>query len=71
MNWNHRVIKTETPDGPWFAIHEVYYDDEGNLSGYSEKPVAVCGEGFDEIEETLKRMLRALEKPILAYGDFK
>lgn len=65
--WNHRVVRrTVTEAGTsidWLGIHECFYDE--GREGWTENPVAVEGETLDDLRETLERMLRALDKPII------
>ena len=74
MTWNHRVVKYETrnlfgdPD-VGYAIHEVFYDNNGNVQGMTSNPVKPCGDTKDELRLELMRMLDALTKPDLDYDD--
>lgn len=72
MNWNHRfvifpdVFSDDTPE--YIELCEVYYDEAGNLIGYS-RPHLV----FDDIEgvkEFCARIARASELPLLHEDDF-
>ena len=38
-HWNHRLVK-DVESGR-LAIHEVYYDDDGTPTGYTENPVFI------------------------------
>jgi len=69
--WNHRVINLseENKGEPWFAICEVYY--ENKLPWARTDAIAVSGESIEELKETLERMLRCLDNPILNKDDFK
>ena len=72
MFWNNRVIfhKEENPAHSYYAIHECFYDD-GELVPHSwtENPIAIIGDNIEEIRETLDRMIRATERPILTEQD--
>lgn len=81
--WNHRVIKhkqhpSRTGTEYWYGIHEVYYDEDGNPSLYTERPVGVLtedwGEGeeycMENLKETLNWMQDCLSQPILSEEDF-
>lgn len=75
MAWNYRVIEFVDPnDGPWTAIHEVYYDDAGKPNGYAEDPAQVVsfddGGNVRELSWVLDRMRDALGKPVLRESDF-
>jgi hypothetical protein len=41
MAWNYRVIRTNGAGGPWYAIHEVYYGEDGKL-GATENPAGLA-----------------------------
>ena len=74
MTWNHWVVKYETrnlfgdPD-VGYAIHEVFYDNNGNVQGMTSNPVKPWGDTKDELRLELMRMLDALTKPDLDYDD--
>jgi len=81
MSWNYRVIKHVDEVAPslkklhpngyvWFAIHEVYYDEKGRPSAYSEHPAKVVGESPLEIDADLRRMRKALKLPVLSKTKF-
>lgn len=65
MTWNYRVMRRKEE----FAIYEVYYDEDGNVCGYSEKPTFPRGETLEYLREEILRYLEALEEPILDYED--
>ncbi len=66
MSWNHRVMRFPDPlHEEWLEIHEVYYDDNGQHTMYTEEAVSVAGEAIEELRETLSRMEKALNQPIL------
>ena len=77
MSWNYRVLAKEFPCGTVEVdIYEVYYDNNGIPNAYSKNGVGVGGydiklNGLDDIRGTLKLMKKALDKPILWYGDDK
>jgi hypothetical protein len=74
MTWNHRVVKYKTrnlfgdPD-VGYAIHEVFYDNDGNVQGMTANAVSPWGDTKDELRLELLRMIEALEKPDLDYDD--
>ena len=73
MRWNHRVIKVIDKamgvDEEWYAIHEVYYNEDGMLAGYAERPATVGGESVEELRTVLEQMLRALDETIIDKTD--
>lgn len=74
MTWNHRVMRHESgpigfcDDGCWYGIHEVYYDEQGNVDGYT-KDALVTGDNIEDLKWALQKMLECLEKPVLEYEE--
>jgi hypothetical protein len=63
--WNHRVIAIREEREDFFQIHEVHYDDDGKVEGWTESAAVACGDDIEEVRMTLHRMLQCLSKPIL------
>jgi len=69
--WNHRIIRhKDYKDNIWYAIHEVFYDNDGVPNGCTEKPLEVLDEEVDGLKWQLEHMLKAFDKPILDYQYF-
>ena len=69
MTWNLRVVKQIFDDEiDWFSIREVFYNKNGDITGYTEDPVDICGESIDELLGYLHWCLNCLDKPILEDG---
>ena len=62
MSWNHRVIKTGDDS---FAMHEVYYDDDGKPEYWTTLPVPPAAESLSALGEVLGWMKDALDAPVL------
>ena len=60
-HWNYRVLKKDD----LFAIHSVYYDDEGKIVGWSQNPDPVIDEDIDYLKTQLTLMIEATEKEII------
>lgn len=52
MTWNYRVIQHED----YCGLHELYYDDGGVITGYTE--ALVVGNDLDDLRGTLELMLQ-------------
>lgn len=63
--WNHRIIRHQTPHEIYLSIHEVHYDADGKLRGWTLEPVTVQGETRRELRDSLERMIQATRKPAL------
>ena len=50
------------------AVYAVYYDDLGNIQGWSEKPFSPETDGLEELRTNLNLMLDALGKEIVEYA---
>lgn len=59
--WNYRVIESEDI----FRIHEVYYNEKGGITAFSENPITPLGETLDELRGDLEYYLQALDRPVL------
>jgi len=55
----------------WFAIHEVYYDDNNNPTSCTKEPCCPFGESIEELNDDSAYMLRALSLPVLEYSLFE
>jgi len=65
--WNHRVIHRyhEETDSHTYHIHEVYYDDNGFVEGWTESAMEPFGETPSELREDIRHFIKAFQKPIL------
>ena len=70
MSWNYRVIRHVHEDEEYYAIHEVYYDDDGNPRMCSVEGVPPGGSDIDELCSDIYMMIEALERDTLDYTDF-
>jgi len=80
LGWNHRVVyhppskykvgDTEFDREEYVAIHEVYYDDNGNPNAMTVDAIVEgdAGEGsLESLRWILEHQLAALDKPIIEY----
>ena len=72
--WNTRIIKhnvSETfKNGKeyheiWYGVHEVYYDEKGNIIGWTQEPIDVMFEDKYEFVDVLNSIVEASKHPIL------
>jgi hypothetical protein len=61
MNWDYRVINH---DG-MFTIHEVSYNDKGDITSISQDPMGPSGDTLEELKDDMEYFLQALEMPVL------
>ena len=59
--WNYRIFREKIGDEINYSMREAYYDDKGNVDGYTSSPI-IQGESLTELEDTLKRMLNDIER---------
>jgi len=63
----------KVPDVRMFKIISVYYDEHSNINGYGEGGSTDSLDGFEnvkDIEDTIKKIKKALKKPILDLDNF-
>lgn len=69
-HWNHRVIRRKDEEGrEMLGIHEAFYDDQGKVWGITTEPVSVDGSEMEDLQETMRWMYEALDKPVLNFDD--
>jgi hypothetical protein len=59
MTWNYRIIRDEEGG---LAFHEVYYDKQGNVEGWTKNMVSPHAGSLRELQEFIDS---AMMKPIL------
>ena len=66
MTWNYRIMKSndDDEDWDWYTIREVFYDVDGNITGYTQE-IAPGGDTAEGLLEVLGLMRNALDKPVL------
>lgn len=68
MSWDYRVLVFEQANSDLnFAVCEVYYDDGGNATGYTD-PIDISGDTIEELKATLNYIRRDVSKPVLWGG---
>ncbi|BDD05593.1 hypothetical protein [Aureibacter tunicatorum] len=69
MSWNYRVLKRRNSDGDFeFGIYEVYYDENGNVKGWTKDSLTpTCSDEENLKYELQERMMKAFEKETLTY----
>lgn len=74
-SWGYRVVRTDYSGWgrllPFFdyAIFEVYYDSEGEITSYLKDPSAPLGESLEELTGDLTHMLECLTLPVIKAAD--
>ena len=68
-HWNHRVVKEVINGEDWYSVREVFYNDDGSIYAYTEKPVDICGKSIEELKEYTQWILDCLDKDILIDGE--
>ncbi len=67
MVWNYRVIEYDR----FFAIHEVYYNDKGDITAISEDQMHPQGETLKELKDDMEYFLQAFNRPVLKKDKIK
>lgn len=78
-HWNYRIVRTRETRTPVaggeyeqesYALHEVYYDDDGSPIRMTAEPTTFGGETREEMVEALALALHdAIRRPILDRDD--
>lgn len=70
MSWNYRVFRYDE-DPPAYGIHEVYYDDDGNVESITERAVGVTADSRNGVLLVLADMADSFRHPVLDYKTYK
>lgn len=68
MSFNFRLLAYTNEPEVRLVMHEVYYEDDIPVR-YDPLPATVDGFDLSTVKFNLNGMKRALEEPILMYGD--
>ena len=60
--WNNRIVKHKKDDAVWYSVHEVFYNDNGGINGYTEDPISIVGETVEEVKSQLEMIMKDIEK---------
>jgi hypothetical protein len=60
--WNNRIVKHEKDDSVWYSVHEVFYNENGGINGYTEEPISIIGETVEEVKSQLEMIMKDIEK---------
>ena len=66
-SWDYRVIE----DHGAFTVHEVHYNDKGDIISISEEPMGPSGETLEELKDDMEFFLQALDRPVLRKGEIE
>lgn len=50
-----------------FGIHEVFYDDKGNVKGWTENSLTPVRDSEEDLKEEIELMMGAFEKETITY----
>lgn len=68
MNWNYRVMKREISEDVFeYGIYEVYYDDDGAVSSWTENSMTPTVDSPEGLREELEIMKKAFDLDVLDY----
>jgi hypothetical protein len=65
-HWNYRIVHHVSVVGEeevsHYALHEVFYGDDGCVTGYTENPITFVGDTREEVVEALRVALKDAEE---------
>ena len=65
MSWNYRIVQHLTRGEPAYALHEVYYGEDGIENGHTQAPIEFVGDSPEEVIRSLEMALKdAKERPV-------
>ena len=70
MSWNYRVVQQGPSLDETYAIHEVYYHEDGRPRSAALRPADAFSGSLEGLRWQLEQMTLALDKPVLTEEDF-
>jgi hypothetical protein len=75
MSWNYRIVRDVQRVGDEehesFSIREVYYDDDGKITGWTAEPCCPAGETWVDLVDDYSTMQRAIGLAVVDVSDEK
>lgn len=65
MNWCYQVVRRTVDGETTFGIHEAYRGQDNTLYGWTENPVSIIGNSYEELITELVHALAALGRPVI------
>jgi hypothetical protein len=69
MVWNHRVVKREFSNCTVYNVHEMYYNDDGEVILMGNEQLINSLEDLEDLREYLEWMLAACDEEVLDYQE--
>ena len=66
MEWDYRVILYDSDENHCYKIHEVFYDERGEIIAVTEEAIEAMGDTLEDLVADLLLMAQAAEKPVLS-----
>lgn len=64
-DFEYRVIRKRVRKEYLYAIHEVFYDEDGKILSVTEQPEEPFGFSLDELDSDLRAFMAATTSPVL------
>ncbi len=65
MTWNHSIIKRDLKKPVYYAVHEVFYNDVGEITSWTSEPIDLTADSPKEILEILKQITADIKLAVL------
>jgi len=70
MTWNYRIIKHDSKKPGFFAVHEVFFNNKGKITSWTENPIDIVGNSKTDIKSIIKQITLNIETPTLMESEF-
>ena len=60
--WNNRIVQHEKDGIIWCSVHEVFYNENGGINGYTEEPITIVGDTVEDVKSQLEMIAKDIEK---------
>ena len=59
---NNRIVQHEKDGTVYYSVHEVFYNENGGINGYTEDPITILGETVEDVKCQLEMIMKDIEK---------
>ncbi len=66
-HWNYRVMRRTYENEVSYSIHEVYYNDDGKATGWTQDESGPFGESIEELIRDFESIRKATLLPVLDF----
>ena len=65
MSWNYRIVARDVAGCTFYGIHEVHYDEYGQIMSWTKRPSRVVCDSLEALDGMIDMMAEGASLPVL------